>query len=144
MPTAHDIKSKLQQQERDRTKRRTDAVMAVVAAGTRAIKGQDAAKQRKETLRVQYERALAAEDAKLAQLEAAAGEAVLAATGGELEQLGCGFRETELRELTGLPVGDFRRWVRAARQAGNGDANGTPSAGDAESGGSAGAVDGAA
>lgn len=132
MATAGEIKNALRLQEKDRTRRRTDAVMAVVAAAERAASGQEMASRRKAQLREQYELALAAEDARVAQLEAAAGQAVVAATGGELEKLGCAFRENELRDLTGLPVAEFRRWVRAARQAGDGsagdDAGGEPSA----------------
>lgn len=126
MSTAKELRARVREAERAKAKMREDAVVAVVTAGEAIAAEQVAVEERKRKLRQQLERDLAAEDAKVTAREIAAGEAVSAALGGQLGDLGVPWREGELHELTGFGIADLRRWARLAREHATKEGGGEP------------------
>ena len=92
-------------------------VLTIAAAGAAAAKELEEVERRKQALRDQLERDLAAEDAKLDARELAAGQAVVEATSGaDLRAIGATFRDAELHRHTGIQLASLRRWARRARE----------------------------
>lgn len=138
MATTREIRQKLREEEKARTRRREAAVVAVARAGeavaaervavaerqeklrerTASVLAaeQAAFEERRATLQRQLEVDLAAEDAKIVPKEVAAGQAVLAAMGGELAAMDAAWREGQLHDLTEISLAELRRWARRARQ----------------------------
>lgn len=116
MKTAAQIRDEVRAEERQRRKLRERAVLTIAAAAAAAVKELEDVERRKQALRDQLERDLAAEDAKLDAKELAAGRAVVEAlSGAELSAIGATFRDAELHRHTGIQVASLRRWARRAR-----------------------------
>lgn len=118
MKTAAQIRQAVRAEERQRRKLREQAVLTIAAAGAAAARELEEVERRKQALRDQLERDLAAEDAKLDARELAAGRAVVEATSGaDLSAIGATFRDAELHRHTGIQLASLRRWARRAREA---------------------------
>lgn len=117
MKTAAQIRQEVRAEERLRRKLRERAVLAIAVAGAAAARELEEVELRKQALRDQLERDLAAEDAKLDARELAAGRAVVEALAGEeLTEIGATFREAELHRHTGIQIASLRRWSRRVRE----------------------------
>ncbi|WP_143023050.1 hypothetical protein [Lentzea jiangxiensis] len=132
MKTARQVREEVRAEEKRRRQLRLEAVLAVVAAGSAASRELEAAERRKQALREQFERDLAAEDAKIDAKELAAGRCVVEAlSGAGLDAIGATFRDTELQKRTGIQLAVLRRWAKRAREAGEQTSGGGGSTGAA-------------